>query len=463
MSDSYTISALLLARCRIPKSVQEHVSSDEAAHLALSANQSLDPVVWSHMWATSRANLEVATRLVSRGLPPALVDQVIAKESRVSVIGALAAFNQLSLDQVRVVCAKGKSTSIASTLYRSYYNDPSIASLVGPLSGPSEYVQWLSRVTPTELPDDSVLDALRRLSVWWGGSRHYSELSVSLKRLFSRRPTLLAVVLEQGLHDSIYTAAASNYRLASLDQQLAVLGVTPLELPGITSSKRLVQFPEYASLALANNPRALPEVLALLQDHSTSYSVRESVGKRRRFRPTIIQEYEKLDDQAQLSWLCDRLTLSDKRPDRSAYFRPRPYELVALAKNEHLLPSQAKDVFTELYSSDTIDEIGAKQVGQVARLMASRYGLAYEPVPTPPRSRQVTAPVFYGPTLRSRPRLLWELEEALELDNAESQVTSKLGDSPHSWAVFIKLLDEHPQDSLERLVKMAALLGTLNQ
>lgn len=448
---------VLLSRVRLPLPAQEAYAQDPANYTALSNNPYLDPVVWEKIVHSGPHDAALAEALVSRPLARQQIDEVLSREKRLGVLVALAQHNDLDLDQIDALTSRVQSGSLASSLYRIYGPRHTAAELLAARANVAERLDWVSFSEPELLSDDEALEFLKGLNVAWGTTHSYKARSTSLKRLFARRPALLEVVREKGLCDAIYTAAAGDSRLGSLELQLAVLGLDSSSFTGLLNSRSRFSPPEFTSLALINNPRALPEVIKLIADHAVSYNLVSAAQSRLDRHSTSTKPFGETSDPKHLVWLVNRL--APRYTATPVYSQVlRPYALAELALNPYLNADQAKRVADTLVDPEVIAEIGQVRASELRENLARSHGFDVDES----EEATTTSTWSYSVPTNMYPSgcLARELEAQIAQDGAEASVIGVLGDNPHAWSLLGSLLAEHPNEKLARLVKMAKVLST---
>jgi hypothetical protein len=321
------------------------------SHPVLCTGHALTDHQWRTLW---RAKLPVnsAVSLVSRPLSSEQVDLVLACEKRSTVMSAMFKFTEMSLQQQRTALSVVAGSGFAATVMTTPLDPEILALAAGRLDGVHR-LDWC--VNNPSVSDDDTLEAIfaadqaAKQSLW--------QRSRLIVKAIHSRPGLVDALFElDTIPDSAITALAGSRLIASPDRQ----------------ERFVATGNEFATLAFVANPVVSLELVAKVD--ATSYKVADAVRRRKQSEvATVTEPYDTVSDPAQLNWLLRRAMPSSFKP------AGRPWDLVVLGRNQHIVDDAARRIYDILEGSG--DLVDAASINHTRAHLAGRLSLVEtEPV-----------------------------------------------------------------------------------
>lgn len=395
-------------------------------------NPGLTEDTWFTLWGATRPSADHGKALVSRKLTRAQRETVVRKESRTSVLEQFLEFNELDLDEQRLLAGKD---NVAGLLLSQEWCHPTLRKSLalkakglhllgeiaygrGDLFSDSEVVSLLS--TYHEWGSEGVRGAKRR------------ERSAALRVLFGRRPGVIDSLLvpttsiPDGHLITMLTAAAGS---ANITAEQARSIATIQHTRGLHADDL-----QFCWLALLANPRC-PHAVAQELDDSTWAANRAGKWQIRNAAERCLQGRVVEGSLSELSDPEDLARIWQRAKSSAGQWgcRPvRPVEALELATNEHLDTATWKSLRLEL-------------LGGVPDQLVACY-------------RDTIAKVHPGDEVRGMSReqraLVYEHSTPARLSEAFALAAERLGTDSVKWETLLGLLDDF-DGTFEELVTLA--------
>jgi len=455
----------MLTNGDLPDEAQEALAGEQQFREPLCLNPRLPEELWTLLWNSCSKSLTSAQALANRALSPAQRALVLSKEKRAKVLSSLLEHNEVSLEEAQRILALCPSSDVLHHLYLQESLGDEFIAEIAPQLPSLDRLDWLSRQNASSVSDEALVEALVTLPTWWtSGNR--SQRSTLLKRIFAKRPAVLAPVLSALADDDdtgIKMAAAGCVHLSDPANQARVAGLDPstLEPTAAFTGESMM----YTHLALVNNPRAALGIINAVAAHSKNSEVASSITRRQKLgRPCVSEPFDQVTEEATLNWLVQRACSYSGQNARA----PRPHELAALATSVHLGAEAALRIANDLTSWQCVEDLGQDEVNRLVALMKDHYANLADvdgvcevdaqvspsrtAAPTPPPSDEELARVA------TRPASVI-LSSTHYRRAAVALLTSVLRDRPNAWPLFAKMFEANPNMELTVLAETCANLS----